>query len=639
MEQFSPISQKHIPYKSTNIPTQSKHKARKPWITQELKKRIKKQQKLYEQAQIKQEIELRKEHHIFRNKLRKDLSKAKKTYYNQLFEKHRNNANKTWGIIKNILNPSRKSQSHPKQINSTGHDGTKIKLTGEKEIANEFNNFFTSVASKLVEKIQAKKPRQFERGTKFTDYLTPNLNSCFRFQKTTPKVEELLNKLDKGKSVGVDHIHPRTIIDAADILAPLISHVFNLCIKIGVFPRDLKPARVTPIHKRDNPFEASNYRPISILTTLSKIFERIILNQLMVFMLENKIITNAQYGFLKKISTKTALLDFYEDLLQNLDKKDVFGLGVLIDLAKAFDTVNHKILLEKLAIYGVGGMALQLLSSYLLNRSQIVIIDGVASNPMNISCGVPQGSILGPFLFILYINDLPNVMKHSKTTMFADDTTLTIFNRDILKLRQSCLNDLSALSLWCDLNLLTLNASKTHYLLFSSPNKMIPDDFPSDNLPSYIPKTEMKQTSKTEGAYNNKTTSTTTTETTFNSLSKTTITTPVTIKTNGNQINLAPRSSTTDSNPMNITLGESPIEMTAATKFLGIMIDENAKWAEHIKLIIKKLNKYIGLFSKLRHIFPTKVMKNLYFTFIYPHYIVLKYGEVKIQKKPIYNHS
>eukprot|EP00732_Lithocolla_globosa_P006391 Lithocolla_globosa_v1_NODE_7403_length_951_cov_28.435268.p1 type:complete len:155 gc:universal NODE_7403_length_951_cov_28.435268:325-789(+) len=146
-------------------------------------------------------------------------------------------------------------------------------------------------------------------------------------------------------------------------------------------------------------------------------------------------------------------LNFHEKLLQMLDQNSC-GIGIFIDLAKAFGTVNHSILIEKLRIYGFS----TLLTSYLSDRTQTVVIDGKKSQPRLIKCGVPQGSILGPFLFIVYINDLPNAMTHCNATMFADDTTLSVYHRDILKLRELCLEDLS---LWCDLNLLTLNASKT----------------------------------------------------------------------------------------------------------------------------------------------------------------------------------
>eukprot|EP00732_Lithocolla_globosa_P005234 Lithocolla_globosa_v1_NODE_5285_length_1268_cov_27.318219.p1 type:complete len:153 gc:universal NODE_5285_length_1268_cov_27.318219:880-422(-) len=150
------------------------------------------------------------------------------------------------------------------------------------------------------------------------------------------------------------------------------------------------------------------------------------------------------------------------------------GLGVFIDLSKAFDTVNHDILSSKLEIYGIGGMALNLIRSYLTNRTQVVTIDGVSSDQMKITCGVPQG----PLFSILYINDLPQALHNSNPLMFADDTTILTLNKDIQELRKLSLQDLTSLSVWCKINLLTINYSKTAYLLLSSAHTQIPNTFP-----------------------------------------------------------------------------------------------------------------------------------------------------------------
>jgi hypothetical protein len=276
-----------------------------------------------------------------------------------------------------------------------------------------------------VSKIHELETSPKEKGKTIREYVKENKNSCIRFTQTNAKeVEKILRHFDIKKAIGLDQLHTQTIVDAADILAPFIAHIFNLSIKAGVFPDALKHARVSPLFKKGDPFLTSNYRPVSVLLTLSKVFERIILNQLMQFLERNEIMSAAQYGFLKKVSTKTALVNFHEHVLSLLDNKGTVGLGVFIDLAKAFDTVNHTILLEKLALYGLQKNALALLASYLSNRTQVVIIDGVKSKPMKITCGVPQGSILGPLLFILYINDLPNCLTHAKPFIFADDTNL-----------------------------------------------------------------------------------------------------------------------------------------------------------------------------------------------------------------------
>ena len=348
---------------------------------------------------------------------------------------------------------------------------------------------------------------------------------------------------------------------------------------------------------------------------------------MMLFLRENNIITQAQYGFLKKLSTKNALVDFHEHVLKLLDENKMIGLGMFIDLAKAFDTVNHAILLEKLQLYGFQNQALALIASYLSNRTQIVIIDGVKSDPMDISCGVPQGSILGPLLFILYINDLPNCLKNSKPFIYADDTNLFTSNDTIQQLKALCQEDLDCISTWCKLNLLTINASKTGYLLMSSANKMFPfEELEIKNPPDWEEtKTVKKQTKKKKEK--EKTVSTiTTTEVTkiAPSVTKTSIKTTVIIEspTDATIFCTSPPLITIENtNPLGLTIDGEQIKMEESTKFLGLMIHENLTWKHHVNTILKKIRKYVGIFAKLRHFVPQKVLVDLYNSLIYSHLI------------------
>eukprot|EP00732_Lithocolla_globosa_P000859 Lithocolla_globosa_v1_NODE_337_length_4409_cov_50.992421.p1 type:complete len:855 gc:universal NODE_337_length_4409_cov_50.992421:3132-568(-) len=627
MNIFTPIAHKHIPIK-TRTNRQTKTSTGKPWVTPELKKQIKKQHKLFEKHKKNMNDQnLKQEHRTHKNKTQKELQKAKKSYYHNLFNEHIHNAKKTWSIISNILTNCNNKQSFPKKINVKQDDGSEKIVTDKKEIANTFNTFFTTVASNLVKKI--KEQQELENGTKisFKEYVKRNTTSSFQFTKTNNNtVKNLLQKLDVSKAIGVDHIHTITLVDSADIIAQYITYIFNLCLKHGVFPDKLKLARVTPLYKKGNPFIESNYRPVSILNTLSKIFERQMLDQIMTFLVDNNIISKSQYGFLKKSSTSTALINFYEDLLHILDEKGMMGLGTLIDLAKAFDTVNHEILLDKLEIYGFGETSLALIKSYLSNRTQIVIIDKTESDPMEITCGVPQGSILGPLFFILYINDLPNALNHSQALMFADDTTILNTNQNIHTLRENTLMDLSSTSKWCRANLLTLNESKTAYLLFSGANKQLPDSFPIDNLPKDPPQTTTMKITKEKKREGNSTTCTTTfTESTkvTQSIMREIITQEVTTSSPESieTIKTEPYTITTNTNPLNLTINGNHICMEEKTKFLGLMINENLKWKDHVQSIVKKICKYVGIFSKLRYYIPRKMLLNLYYAFIYSHFI------------------
>eukprot|EP00732_Lithocolla_globosa_P000923 Lithocolla_globosa_v1_NODE_367_length_4285_cov_70.186525.p1 type:complete len:635 gc:universal NODE_367_length_4285_cov_70.186525:1647-3551(+) len=566
---FTPIAQKHIPLK-TCTPNHRKEMSRKPWISAALVKEIEKQHKLYENS-IKNpgKPEAERNHKKHRNHVRKELRKPKRSAFINCSP-----PTFTTQIISNILNKTHNKQVHPKQLVVKRGDNNEI-ITNQKEMANTFNTFFTTVAADLVKNIELEIAKDKNKPITFAEYLDKNKKTCFRFTRTDHKtVEKLLAKLDVTKAIGVDHIHTRTLVDSADIIAPYITYILNLCFKNGIFPQDLKPARVTPVYKKQNPFTVSNYRPVSILITLSKIFEREMLNQMMIFLLDNNIISKRQYGFLKNTSTSTALINFYEELLQILDEKGMAGIGTLIDLSKAFDTVNHSILLSKLELYGIGGKSLDLLKSYLSNRTQIVIVDNSKSDPMKITCGVPQGSILGSLLFILYINDLPNALTHSQPLMFADDTTLLATHSNITQLQKNALEDLNSVSIWCKANLLTLNTSKTAYLLFSGANKQIPDSFSTKNLPPNPPQKTTKITTKsTKKKGSSKIVTETHTESTNVTLTITQQKITQTVTTASPEgteiITTEPYTITTNTNPLNLTINGNHIFMEEKTKFLG----------------------------------------------------------------------
>ena len=211
--------------------------------------------------------------------------------------------------------------------------------------------------------------------------------------------------------------------------------IVNKSLTEGSLPSLLKIANVCPIFKKNDRTKCANYRPISLLSNISKIFERIVYNRVESFLKDNDIIYQHQYGFRRKYSTNHAVLSILEEVRQQLDKKN-FSCGVFVDLEKAFDTVNHKILIEKLNHYGIKGTPNQWFTSYIKNRSQSVTLDGILSEKLPVHCGVPQGSILGPLLFLIYINDMNKALKKCKVFQFADDTILLYSNPDPKKIKR-----------------------------------------------------------------------------------------------------------------------------------------------------------------------------------------------------------
>ena len=228
----------------------------------------------------------------------------------------------------------------------------------------------------------------------------------------------------------------------------------------------MKTAKVIPIYKSKARDDFSNYRPISILPTVSKILEKIVHKRLYDFMHKCNIFYPNQYGFRRKHSTLHAVTKLVTDIVQSKDKTDS-TVSVFLDLSKAFDTINHDILLSKLEFYGIRGIALNWFKSYLYERKQYVTYNGTQSNTIEMSCGVPQGSVLGPLLFIIYTNDLPDCIENATTILFADDTTIYESASDINYLYRSMNSNLSRLTDWFRGNKLSLNVAKTNYMLFS----------------------------------------------------------------------------------------------------------------------------------------------------------------------------
>ena len=249
-------------------------------------------------------------------------------------------------------------------------------------------------------------------------------------------------------------------------LASLINDSFST----GFYPTILKFAKVVPVHKGKSQLEVTNYRPISLLSIFNKIFEKLMHNRLVKFLDQHKIIFEHQFGFQKNKSTSIAILDVCSQLINAADDKQS-SCCIFLDFAKAFDTVDHNILINKLDYYGIRGTALKWFESYLTNRTQKVCINGTFSESCNVKFGVPQGSVLGPLLFLLYINDMPNSSNILKIHLFADDTSIFFSHKNLKELESIVNNELSKVSDWLIANKLTLNVDKSNFLLISPSRK------------------------------------------------------------------------------------------------------------------------------------------------------------------------
>jgi len=279
----------------------------------------------------------------------------------------------------------------------------------------------------------------------------------------------VINTLDPKKAWGYDDLSVRLLKDAKDFVCEPIAHVLNLSLTTGIFPNKLKVARVVPIFKKGDRKLPGNYRPISILPIISKVYEKIVNGRLLKFLEDNSLFYEHQYGFRHGYSTKLSLINLINQITKYTDEGRM-TVGIFIDFAKAFDTIDHSILLKKLEHYGIRGVPLDWFKDYLTNRQQFVNYDSAQSFNESLSCGVPQGSVLGPTLFLMYINDLPNSSKYFNFRLFADDSSLFhTFNSDErhVDLTEVCMN-MKDIIKWCNANKLTINVNKTKYILFQN---------------------------------------------------------------------------------------------------------------------------------------------------------------------------
>ena len=269
----------------------------------------------------------------------------------------------------------------------------------------------------------------------------------------------MLKSINVNKATGPDNIPGRLLKIAADILSPLLSKIFNRSLSKGIYPSDWKMAKVLPVTINGEKCDRSNYRPICIISAVAKVFGKIVYNQFYSYLSNNNLLSNYQSGFRATYRTVISLLQSTNNWCINIDKGLLNGV-IFIDLKKAFDTIDHEILLHKLKSFGLDDTVLTWVSSYLTNREQKCYVNGKLSSSRRISYRVPQGSIIGPLLFLIYINDLNKGLPR----MYADDTNISMQSNDLSDLENLMNAELANLKTWLEANKLSLNIVKTECL-------------------------------------------------------------------------------------------------------------------------------------------------------------------------------
>ena len=307
------------------------------------------------------------------------------------------------------------------------------------------------------------------------DYLPdPVLNSFSVFPTTRNEIEVEISKLKSGKAVGLSSIPINILKLLNSVISRPLEIIFNSSFATGIVPSDLKLANVIPIFKKGSQTSLSNYRPISLLSVFNKLLESLMYNRLIRYLEKHNVLYHKQFGFRSKHSTDHAILSIVDKVQKAIENRN-FSCGIFLDFSKAFDTVNHEILLKKLENYGVRGLAHDWFKSYLRNRQQVVTINNETSEKCTLSCGIPQGSVLGPLLFLIYINDFHSSSDLLDFHLFADDSNLFYEHRSLSVLQNNINVELVNIHTWLCANKLSLNIEKSHFVLFYPPQKKVHD--------------------------------------------------------------------------------------------------------------------------------------------------------------------
>ena len=452
---FQSILNKNCPVKTSN----SKRKqADSPWITKGLQNACKKKNNLYRKFIKCRTPEAEMKYKTYKNKLTQIMRRSKKDYFNKQIEKNKDNNKGLWATLNNII---RKGSAQPKYPNHFIVGEETIEDT--KDIATGFNDYFVNLGPSLAKLI----PQTDLTSQGIGLHIDSNPNSMFIRPVEENEVSDIIKSCKSKLSTDIFDINMSVIKRVCNSIAKPFTYICNLSFSTALFPCRMKIAKINPLYKAGDRHLFSNYRPIALLPQFSKILEKVFITRLNSFIDTNNLLSDCQYGFRSGKSTALALIDLTEEIAKAVDGKG-FALSIFLDLKRAFDTINYDVLICKLEKYGIRGQVLSWLRSYVTDRQQYVQLNNEVSHCRTISCGLPQGSVLAPLLFILYINDLCKLSSIFKCIVFADDTSIVFSGTDLHSLLDTASKELTLVQAWFHANRLSLNLDKTKFMISSN---------------------------------------------------------------------------------------------------------------------------------------------------------------------------
>jgi hypothetical protein len=484
----------------------------------------------------------------YRNLYNSLIKASKKLYFQKSFNESKGNPKNTWRLIGEALN-NQKPQQKVEKIQTTNG----VSASPQK-IAEEFNKFFVEAGVKIAKALPP-------TTTTVEEFLPPPTNHTLQFRTISQaEVVSTMRAMESKSSIDSEGISIKLLKSIAIEISKPLTIIFNKSIQTGKFPSELKTSRVVPIFKGGDPTTCDNYRPIALLSSLSKTLEKIVANRLSDHLSSHHLLYHGQFGFQRMRNTEQNLIRVVNYISESLNNKE-YCIGLFLDLKKAFDVCSHEILLKKLKNMGVGGLEAKWFESYLEGRKQFVEVGAARSCIRSLNISVIQGSILGPILFNIFINDLP-LATNLHVSLFADDTQALASGKNLPSLITHINSEIKKLAKWFRANRLAVNTNKTKYIIFHTKGKNV------DNIGQGV-------------VFDNN-------------------------EPGGHDPSLI--------TPLERIHNNHPQKEHQSYKLLGILLDEHLSFEQNTTALLAKLSKAAHFMNKVKHIIPTKALIALYYS-------------------------